>query len=259
MRIVLESQEARERERVWLKQQTHGELDDARLVDGITGARAIYMRRGEPDPGGFQGEQKLPKRMSFMLDISGSMFAFNRIDRRLDRLKELVVFLLEAFDGMERRYDIRIVGHSGAGPEAEKLVDWGKAPRSPAERLALLERMTAHAQYCSPGDSTITAAQAAVKEVVKEPADEYFVFLVSDADLARYGITGDRVSKEMMKDKRVRAYAVFISNKAGEADEIIRSVAPGRAHVCAENASLSTTFKTIFMHAMRIAEDSERA
>mmetsp|Transcript_771 Transcript_771/g.2496 ORF Transcript_771/g.2496 Transcript_771/m.2496 type:complete len:161 (+) Transcript_771:2-484(+) len=159
---------------------------------------------------------------------------------------------------MERRYDIRMVGHSGTGAEAEKLVDWGKAPRTPAERLDIIERMGAHAQYCAPGDSSVAAVQAAIREVVKEPADEYFVFLVSDADLARYGITGDRVSKELMKDKRVRAYTVFISNKAGEADEIIRAVAPGRAHVCADNASLSTTFKTIFMHAMRIAEDAER-
>merc|ERR1719210_2711907 len=144
MRIVLESHEARERERTWLKQQTHGELDDARLVDGITGARAIYMRRGEPDPSSFHGQQKKPKRLSFVLDISGSMYTFNRIDRRLDRLEELVTFLMEAFEGMEQRYDFRFVGHSGSGPEAELLADWGKPPRKPEERCRLIERMAAH-------------------------------------------------------------------------------------------------------------------
>lgn len=33
----------------WLKNQNHGELDDMKLVDGVTGDTLIYKRRGEPD------------------------------------------------------------------------------------------------------------------------------------------------------------------------------------------------------------------
>ncbi len=72
MRIVLRAQEAREKERAWLRQQTHGELDDARLVDAIAGARTVYRRRGANDDPA-SGEQALPKRVKFVMDISGSM------------------------------------------------------------------------------------------------------------------------------------------------------------------------------------------
>ena len=36
-RMLLEAREARSTERVWLSRQSHGELDEARLVDGIAG------------------------------------------------------------------------------------------------------------------------------------------------------------------------------------------------------------------------------
>merc|ERR1712151_722783 len=87
MRLVLQSHEAKERERAWLKQQTHGELDENRIIDGIVGSRNVYMRRGEADNLG-GSEQELPKRIKFVMDVSGSMYTFNRIDRRLRRLQE---------------------------------------------------------------------------------------------------------------------------------------------------------------------------
>lgn len=33
---------AKEKERVWLKRQTEGELDDMRLVEGLTGDKHVY-------------------------------------------------------------------------------------------------------------------------------------------------------------------------------------------------------------------------
>lgn len=257
MRAVLEAHEARERERVWLKQQTQGELDDTRLVDGITGGHNIYMRRGDPDASAFHGDQKLPKRLLFMLDISGSMYTFNRLDGRLRRLQELVLFLLESFEGMERRYDFCMVGHSGSGAEAERLVEWGQPPADASARLDIVERMEAHAQYAAPGDRTLAAAELGVHEVLAQPADEHFLFLVSDADLVRYGITGEHVSRVLTRDRRVHGYVILISNNMGEADMITAAVAPGHAHVCAEQASLATTFKTIFTHAVRAADEAE--
>jgi len=80
MKVCLAGHEARELERQWLKNQTHGELDDSRLVDGITGSKTIYTRRGEPDAQVFGMSQKEPKRITFLMDISGSMYTFNRID-----------------------------------------------------------------------------------------------------------------------------------------------------------------------------------
>ena len=41
---------AREEERVWLKRQTDGELDDSRLTEGLTGEATVYKRRGMEKP-----------------------------------------------------------------------------------------------------------------------------------------------------------------------------------------------------------------
>lgn len=54
LRIVLREHETRSLERVWLKGRPQGELDEARLVDGLTGASAIYKTRG-PKPLGASG------------------------------------------------------------------------------------------------------------------------------------------------------------------------------------------------------------
>ena len=51
--------------------------------------------------------------------------------------------------------------------------------------------MAAHAQFCRNGDCTLEATRCAIQDVVGAPADGYFVFVVSDADLARYGIKPD--------------------------------------------------------------------
>lgn len=52
-------------------------------------------------------------------------------------------------------------------------------------RLQLMQRMAAHAQYCHPGDQTFEATALAIREAASRAADERFVFVVSDADLAR--------------------------------------------------------------------------
>ncbi|CAK9001932.1 von Willebrand factor A domain-containing protein 8 (PEX7-binding protein 2) (P7BP2), partial [Durusdinium trenchii] len=209
-RLVLESHEAKERERSWQKQQVQGELDEMRLVDGLVGARNIYRRRGEADRS--SGDQLLPKRIKFVMDCSGSMYTFNRIDQRLQRLMEASIFIFESFQGFEQKYQYSMVGHSGSGPEAENLVSWGKPPRSAQEQLAIVKQMAAHAQYSHSGDHTLQATDRAIKDggsrdVVRTPADEYYVFVVSDADLGRYGI-----------DKRVNAYVILISSNTDEAE-----------------------------------------
>jgi len=41
---------AKEDERIWIKRQTDGELDDTRLADGLTGESTVYKRRGMAPP-----------------------------------------------------------------------------------------------------------------------------------------------------------------------------------------------------------------
>lgn len=112
LRLVLDAAESRQQEREWQKFQLDGELDDARLVDGVAGERHVYRKRGikQPDIG---APQRLPKRVRFVFDLSGSMYRFNGEDGRLDRSLEAVTMFMEALHGFEHKILYSIVGHSG--------------------------------------------------------------------------------------------------------------------------------------------------
>lgn len=43
LRLILEEMTTRAKERVWLRNQNQGELDDAKLVDGLTGDRCALL------------------------------------------------------------------------------------------------------------------------------------------------------------------------------------------------------------------------
>jgi hypothetical protein len=47
LRTVLEALRTKASERVWLRNQASGELDDSRLLDGAAGERLVFRRRGE--------------------------------------------------------------------------------------------------------------------------------------------------------------------------------------------------------------------
>jgi hypothetical protein len=104
LRTVLQATSARQEERTWLRHQQHGELDDGKLVDGVAGDRAVFKRRGKRDtpPAGTPGSaQTHPKRLTCVVDCSGSMYRFNGHDRRLQRMQETVLLLMESLAGFE--------------------------------------------------------------------------------------------------------------------------------------------------------------
>lgn len=50
LRVILDSLQAKNLERVWLRHQTSGELDDTKLIEGLVGERTIYKKRGDEEP-----------------------------------------------------------------------------------------------------------------------------------------------------------------------------------------------------------------
>lgn len=73
LRTILSSLQAKSKERHWQKHQTTGELDDNKLIEGLTGERNIYRKRVEQDPEPGQPQEK-PKRLKLVVDVSGSMY-----------------------------------------------------------------------------------------------------------------------------------------------------------------------------------------
>ncbi|KAL7311976.1 hypothetical protein PS15m_009681 [Mucor circinelloides] len=247
LRVILESVEAKKHERVWLKNQSSGDLDDTKIIEGLTGERAIYKKRGEDDPelGLFQDK---PKRMNFVFDLSASMFRFNTHDRRLERSMEVALMLMESFRGFEHKFAYKIVGHSGDGANIEFVVP-GKYPKTEKEAFEVISKMKAHSQYCLSGDNTLGAASHSMKEVVEEESDDYFVVVLSDANIAQYNIHPNDIARILKSDDRVTAQMIFIGSIQDQAEQLKKALG-SHAHICTENKELPKIIKSLFLSSM---------
>ena len=106
-------------------------------------------------------------------------------DGRLERSLEAAMMLMESFVGFEQRFQYALVGHSGDAASIP-FVDFGRPPTNRKERLAVLQRMLAHSQFCMSGDHTLEAVAEAVDKVGDDTlgeADEMLAFVISDANL----------------------------------------------------------------------------
>lgn len=173
----------------WMKNQTSGELDENKLIEGVTGEKNIYKKRTVPTSHnqGF-GKQNKPKRILFVMDVryakletnflfqSASMYRFEGLDKRLTRLLESAVLIMESLQvrslrlrlmqlqGFEERIDYAIHGHSG-DYAVIPFCKFGNPPKNRKERLKILQEMFAHTQYCWTGDNTLQATASAMREV----------------------------------------------------------------------------------------------
>ncbi|XP_041521188.1 von Willebrand factor A domain-containing protein 8 isoform X2 [Microtus oregoni] len=222
LRVILDNLQAKGKERQWLRHQATGELDDAKIIDGLAGEKAIYKRRGDLEPQLGSPQQK-PKRLRLVVDVSGSMYRFNGVDRRLERSMEAVCMVMEAFENYEEKFKYDIAGHSGDGYNI-RLVSANKIPKDNKQRLEILKTMHAHSQFCMSGDHTLEGTEHAIKDITKEEADEYFVIILSDANLSRYGINPARFAQILTSDPQVNAFAIFIGSLG---DQAARSGQPG--------------------------------
>ena len=78
MQRMLREHRVRSEERCWLKGRTVGELDTMRLVDGVAGSMAVFKHRGVQQQDSFGQQQERQVSIRFVMDISGSMYTFNR-------------------------------------------------------------------------------------------------------------------------------------------------------------------------------------
>jgi hypothetical protein len=239
-----------EEERKWMKHQSEGELDESKIVEGITGERLIYKRRANVDqkeqdymPPQFF-EPKKPKLLHFVLDVSASMYRFNGVDQRLYKMMEIAVLIMESTQGFEKKFIYRITGHSGQTSDLI-LVDEKKPPLNEKERLKVILKMHAHAQFCLSGDSTIEALHNAIKRCEEQstPGNESYVFAFSDANMQRYGIYPQYIKKVMSEAKRSQCFLVFIASMFNEAIEIKKELHGSNTFVCLDTKQLAPVFK----------------
>uniref|UniRef100_A0A8C8RXU2 von Willebrand factor A domain-containing protein 8 n=1 Tax=Pelusios castaneus TaxID=367368 RepID=A0A8C8RXU2_9SAUR len=248
LRMILDNLQAKGKERQWLRHQAIGELDDAKIIDGLTGEKAIYKRRGELEPELGSPQQK-PKRLRLVVDVSGSMYRFNGVDGRLERSMEAVCMVMEAFENYEHKFKYDIVGHSGDGFSIG-LVGSDNVPKNNKQRLKILKIMHAHAQFCMSGDHTLEGTEHAIREIAKEDADEYFVIVLSDANLERYGIPPSRFAQTLTIDPQVNAFAIFIGSLGDQADRLQRRLPAGRSFIAMDTKQIPQILQQIFTSTM---------
>ena len=247
LRAILNQVDMKQSEKTWLRRQSHGEVDDGRLVEGVTGDRFIYKRRGSSEE---VGPAVGPKKLCFVIDVSGSMYRFNGYDERLYRCLESVNLIMESFDGMQQRFDYEIVGHSGDSPSIQ-FVRFGSPPSTEKQRMRVLQGMIAHSQYCQSGDHTLEAVEQAISGLsASQDGDESggaIVIAVSDANLRRYGIHPRYLAKaiEEGNEHKVKAHCIFIGSLGEEAEEIKRELPIGRGFICMQTKELPSIIRNI--------------
>ncbi|VDL72508.1 unnamed protein product [Nippostrongylus brasiliensis] len=249
LRTVIEQLEAKKKERQWARHQTSGDLDDGKLIEGITGEKNIYRRRMEKEPE-VGSPQLKPKRLRLCFDVSGSMYRFNGYDKRLQRSLEAALMVMTSFEGKQDKVAYDIVGHSGDGPCTE-FVTSGRYPKNNKERLDILKQMLAHTQYCASGDYTVEGLDAAIKTLSKEKdCDERIVVLISDANLERYGISPKQIVKLMHKDDSVNSFVILIGSLGLQAQRLQSALPVGKAYVCENTSDLPKIMQSIFTYTL---------
>ncbi|KAM0756043.1 hypothetical protein T439DRAFT_283415 [Meredithblackwellia eburnea MCA 4105] len=238
----LDNLEAKEEERVWLKRQSEGDLDESRLPDGLTGERSIYKRRGMEKPE-LGAPQLKPKRIRFIFDLSASMYR-NQYDGRLTRSLEAAVMILESFSRLTRKekYRIDLVGQSGE-EAVIPLVPVDKLPTDAGERYKVIQKMAVVPQYAWAGDHTVEAIKQGVADCVESDSDDYFVITITDANFSRYGITAEDLKLSMDSNPKVKCSLIAIGEGA-EAAWLPKAL-PGRAYRVMNTTDIATHLRAI--------------
>ncbi|PKU31513.1 von willebrand factor a hypothetical protein [Limosa lapponica baueri] len=173
------------------------------------------------------------------------MYRFNGVDGRLERSMEAVCMVMEAFENYEHKFKYDIVGHSGDGFNIA-LVGSDKVPKNNKQRLEILKVMHAHAQFCMSGDHTLEGTEHAIREIAKEEADEYFVIVLSDANLERYGIQPSKFAQVLTTNAQVNAFAIFIGSLGDQADRLQRTLPAGRSFIAMDTKEIPQILQQIF-------------
>lgn len=245
LKAILESTQSKSNERQWLRHQTDGDLDDRKLVDGLTGEKAVYKRRGEKEPE-FGHSSNFRKSIRLVVDVSGSMYRFNGYDGRLDRTLEAVLMVIEAFESYSMKFKLDIVGHSGDSAEIPFLSS-ESPPMNEKEKMDILKSMHAHSQFCWSGDNTLKATATAISTIRSDslPSQESYIIILSDANFSRYRISPVEYGRLILSDPHVNVFAVFIGSLDDEATRLQDSLPAGRSFVCMNNSDLPIIIRQV--------------
>ncbi len=227
----------------------------------------VFKRRGisghsSIDSASSSNPESILKRIEVVMDVSGSMYRFNGQDQRLERMLETALMIMEAFSSSSDDTDgsgdpgvlqYAMSGHSGDSSYIPFL-KYGQGTSNEGERMAILQQMIAHSQFCSSGDNTVEAIREAVGRVADSvkgvsTSSQRFVIVVSDANFNRYGISTSTIKSAMTHDPRVKVFLVLIASMGDEAGKVAKQLPEGHCFVCdgSSGTDIVGVFKDILM------------
>lgn len=242
LRSHLKDLKKRCEERIWLKNQSSGELDENKIIDALSGEKDIFKRRGTPEDSTISPLHSEPIAIKFVVDISASMYRFNSFDQRLERLLEATCLIMEALRD-DKRFKLSIVGHNGSSAKIQLVTP--DRNLNEANQLRVLEGMVANTQYTYAGDNTVEAIELAVSEASKGE----LVIIISDANLKRYDISVDDLSPLQSPD--VHARLLFIGSLGDEASQLTSKIPNERAQVVEHSKDLPLLIKKLVTKSLR--------
>lgn len=166
-----------------------------------------------------------------------------QFDGRLDRQTKTMLMIMEAFSHIDKNkmvYDF--VAHHGESSHVQ-LTTFDKPPSTIGERWKILRDSDAITTYVMSGDSTLEAIDWSCRNLTKEEADDYFVIALTDANLARYGITIPAIDKAMRANEKVKC-ALICLDRGEEGKELARRL-PGRAFQVSNMKSLPQVLSSV--------------
>ena len=112
-------------------------------------------------------------------------------------------------------------------------------------------RCDGHATPCIRARVSAPASPRPPAQVARHTdADERFVFLLSDANLERYGIRPTALASVLSANPSVHAHAIFLSSVGGEAERLRAALPAGRASICLDAKEVPKAFKTSFQESV---------
>lgn len=143
-----------------------------------------------------------------------------------------------------------MIGHSGASPTLDLIPSFDQPPRTANAKALVIEHMYRHARSAPTGDTSLQSALKATELASQDQtADDRLVFLLSDANLGRYGIHPSSISAALQSDPSVTGHAIFVAEPSA-AEWLAAEMPPGRGFSALDASSLVKTLKQAFESAV---------
>lgn len=91
--------------------------------------------------------------------------------------------------------------------------------------------------------SSLNSCKKAIKTITQRDGDEYFVFLLSDANLEAYDIKSSDLKRLLNMDRRVQVFIIFIGSMGDQATRLAVDLPANRVFTALDTRAIPKILK----------------